>query len=387
MKVLVAYDGFEVESCNGKYYHNFLNDIIKRYSYFGELTITAVINKVTCPSGDEINVNGVKLVPLKKINTVKGLFFDKYVNTRTVKNLVADSDFVICHIPSDVASAATFEAKKRGKPSFAMVIGCPWDALWNYNWKGKLLAPISYLSSRIAVSTADYVQYVTKDFLQKRYPTKNMQIGCSDVCIYNINKESALVIQERWVSMRQASLRNIVTCAAVGAPYKGQSYVIKAISILNRKGFNFHYHLFGAGSQERLKALSISEGIEQYVHFYGSCPHEEIMNVLKDMDIYAQPSLQEGLPRSIVEAMSVGLPVIASDDVGGMNELTMPMMRFRKRNVNDIVKLLMSDNDTWVESSKWSIKLAEHYEYSHLQKKRDDFFMKIKTEIECSKYK
>lgn len=382
MKVLVVYDGFEVESCNGKYYHNFLNDIIKRYSYFGELTITAVINTVTSPSGDEINVSGVKLVPLKKINTVKGLLFDKYVNTRTVKRLVADSDFVICHIPSDVASVAISEATKMGKPSFAMVIGCPWDALWNYNWKGKILAPISFLSNRIAVSKADYVQYVTKEFLQKRYPSKNTQIGCSDVCIYDINKESASVIQKRWGAMRQSSQRNIVTCAAVGAPYKGQSYVIKAISILNRKGFNFHYHLYGGGSQERLKALSISEGIEQYVHFYGSCPHEEIMNVLKDMDVYAQPSLQEGLPRSIVEAMSVGLPVIASDGVGGMNELTMSTMRFRKKDVNSIVNILMADNDKWIESSKWSLKLAEQYEYSFLQKIRDTFFENVKREIE-----
>ena len=44
------------------------------------------------------------------------------------------------------------------------VVGCAWDALWNHSYKGKILAPKSYMSMRRAVSKAPYVVYVTNGF-------------------------------------------------------------------------------------------------------------------------------------------------------------------------------------------------------------------------------
>ena len=42
MRVLIAYD-VKLECCGNKYYHNFLNDILKRYSIFGELSIIVIL--------------------------------------------------------------------------------------------------------------------------------------------------------------------------------------------------------------------------------------------------------------------------------------------------------------------------------------------------------
>ena len=43
-------------------------------------------------------------------------------------------------------------------------------------------------------------------------------------------------------------------------------------------------------------------------------------NILNALDIYVQPSLSEGLPVALLEAMSAGVPVIATD-VGGVAEI------------------------------------------------------------------
>lgn len=75
--------------------------------------------------------------------------------------------------------------------------------------------------------------------------------------------------------------------------------------------------------------------------------------------------------------MSVGLPVMTSSDVGGMNELTLPNMRFRKKCVDDIVKILQYDKDKWISASMYSIARSKEYEYSNLQKRRDVFYQNV----------
>lgn len=204
-----------------------------------------------------------------------------------------------------------------------------------------------------------------------------MQLECSDVCIYSIDEKASNDIQKRWKNTTSGQIKNIVTCASVGAAYKGQSYIIRAIARLNRQGLQYHYHLYGGGNPQRLIDLVHELGVEQYVHFHGLVSHEKIMECIKSMDIYAQPSLTEGLPRSVIEAMSVGLPVMASGNVGGMNELTLPNMRFRKKCVDDIVKILQYDKDKWISASMYSIARSEEYEYSNLQKRRDAFYQDV----------
>lgn len=377
MRVLIAYD-VKLECCGNKYYHNFLNDILKRYSIFGELSIIVTLEDVEQPSCEEVDMGAIKkIIPLTKINTLKKLVLHSATNKHIIEEAVAACDFVIAHVPSGAANTAVRIAHKQHKPTFVTVIGCPWDALWNYDWRGKLLAPSSYLSCRKTVAMADFVQYVTSDFLQKRYPSRRMQLGCSDVCIYSIDEKASNDIQERWKNTTSGQIKNIVTCASVGVAYKGQSYIIRAIARLNRQGLQYHYHLYGGGNPQRLKDLVHKLGVEQYVHFHGLVAHEKIMECIKGMDIYAQPSLQEGLPRSVIEAMSVGLPVMTSSDVGGMNELTLPNMRFRKKCVDDIVKILQYDKDKWISASMYSIARSEEYEYSNLQKRRDAFYQDV----------
>jgi len=76
--------------------------------------------------------------------------------------------------------------------------------------------------------------------------------------------------------------------------------------------------LVGRGpEEERLRVLGDRLGISARVRFVGE--HADVAPPLREMDLYAQSSVAEGMPNSILEAMATGLPVVATD-VGGTSE-------------------------------------------------------------------
>ncbi len=62
---------------------------------------------------------------------------------------------------------------------------------------------------------------------------------------------------------------------------------------------------------EEMKHLAATLGISRRVHFLGY--RDDVSAILGVSDLLILPSLQEGLPRSVLEAMSMGVPVIATD--------------------------------------------------------------------------
>jgi glycosyltransferase involved in cell wall biosynthesis len=103
-------------------------------------------------------------------------------------------------------------------------------------------------------------------------------------------------------------------------PVKGQEFLVRAFSGLLTSFPEARLVIVGRGRErERLedltRALRIPPGRVILTGFRG-----DVENVMSALDIYAQPSLSEGLPVSLLEAMFTGVPVIATD-VGGVPEV------------------------------------------------------------------
>ncbi|MBF0217289.1 MAG: DUF3473 domain-containing protein [Candidatus Omnitrophica bacterium] len=100
---------------------------------------------------------------------------------------------------------------------------------------------------------------------------------------------------------------------------KGQIYLLKAFKEVCRSVGNVRLLIAGDGDQrESLMALTSLLGIKDKVIFSGE--QRDMPSVYKCMDVFILPSLTEGVPMALLEAMSMGLPVIASR-VGGIPDI------------------------------------------------------------------
>lgn len=115
-----------------------------------------------------------------------------------------------------------------------------------------------------------------------------------------------------------------VRCLAIGRliPRKGFQFLIRALpQILNKVSHNFEIEIIGDGPyQEELIGLAENLGVTFYVHFTGTVPYSELPQKYREADIFILPSLAEGMPLVVLEAMGTGLPIIASR-VQGIDEL------------------------------------------------------------------
>lgn len=100
---------------------------------------------------------------------------------------------------------------------------------------------------------------------------------------------------------------------------KGHQYLIEAISILKRDYPKVRLLIAGTGSLlNQLQGLIKSYNLENNAQLMGHC--EDISKFLSDIDIFVLSSIYEGLPFSILEAMAVRKPVVATD-VDGVRDV------------------------------------------------------------------
>ena len=97
---------------------------------------------------------------------------------------------------------------------------------------------------------------------------------------------------------------------------KNHQVLLRAISLVDKP--NTYCVIAGRGSEEQsLRRLASRLQIADKVRFLGYC--KELVDVYHSADIFAFPSLQEGLPVALMEAMASGLPCIASEIRGNID--------------------------------------------------------------------
>lgn len=102
---------------------------------------------------------------------------------------------------------------------------------------------------------------------------------------------------------------------------KGQNYLIKAMKYVIQERTDVLCLIGGAGRlKEHLQKQITKQGLEEYVRLCGYIPDEKIAYFMNAADIFVLPSLSEGNPTVMFEALGVGLPFIGTT-VGGIPEI------------------------------------------------------------------
>lgn len=101
---------------------------------------------------------------------------------------------------------------------------------------------------------------------------------------------------------------------------KGYEYALLAVRTLIDAGIPIEYTIIGSG--EEINSLLFTTHdleIQEHVHFLGNLTPAKVLERLQCSDVFILSSLSEGLSNAVLEAMSVGIPII-STDCGGMKE-------------------------------------------------------------------
>lgn len=235
-------------------------------------------------------------------------------NIKAVKQLTAivengEYDIVHCHTP--IAAVCTRlacrKARKRGTKviytahGFHFFKGAPllnWLVYFPSEWLCSFFTDVL-----ITINKEDY------EFAQRKMKAKRVEyvpgVGVDTDRFakeYSKNKEKRKQIGVPYDAVMLLSVGEL-------SKRKNQEVIIKALQTINNK--NIHYVLAGLGKkEEELKQLANELNVMDRVHFLGY--RSDISELCSIADIYCFPSLQEGLPVALMEAMAAGLPVVCS---------------------------------------------------------------------------
>ncbi|EJM6075230.1 glycosyltransferase family 4 protein [Enterococcus faecalis] len=392
MRALFVYDGPIQFNEEGHYFSQVINNtVFNRYLNHADHLTVAIRTDPCGPDFDlqktqMIDTEKVSIVALPSLSDAKGFLFNRKVVKNKLKSELKLVDFAIIRLPSFIGTEAVKAAICLDIPYLIEVVGCPWDSLWNYGLKGKTIAPYLTFSMKKQVKNAPFVIYVTNSFLQDRYPTKGKNTNCSNV---EINDVSQSILESRLRRIRRINSNNdkliIGTTAAVNVPYKGHQYIIESLAKLKKEGINnFEYQMVGFGDQSRLSAIIKENGVEDRVKFMGTMSHNQVFEWLDTIDIYAQPSRQEGLPRALIEAMSRGLPAIGAR-TGGIPELIVPERIFSNsnKNIDEICDLLKGFSKEKLEKdAKRNFYESKKYVTSKITERRNALLDDLTKEVQ-----
>lgn len=110
----------------------------------------------------------------------------------------------------------------------------------------------------------------------------------------------------------------VVLFISVGELNRNKNHGTVFEALRKIKNQNIHYLVCGIGSEkERLIEIAENYGIKNNIHFLGY--RTDVYQLLKSCDVFIQSSYREGLSRSIMEAMSAGLPCVVSKIRGNVD--------------------------------------------------------------------
>lgn len=112
--------------------------------------------------------------------------------------------------------------------------------------------------------------------------------------------------------------RKLLVTMARLSPEKGLDVLIDALGNLAGAGHcDFHTVVIGDGPQRAALEQRVGRlGLQAHVSFVGEIDHSRVPDWLRGADAFCLPSLREGTPNVVIEALATGVPVVATQ-VGG----------------------------------------------------------------------
>lgn len=245
-------------------------------------------------------------------------FKDNRIAIKNLERVLEENDIKVIHCNTPVGGLVGRLCGKKYHTEkiiytahgFHFYKGAPLINRTIYKWAEQIMA--HWTDVIITMNQEDY-EAAKKFRLRKGgtvYKVHGVGITLSDYENIQVNRKD----KRRELGLKDSD----ILCISAGDIVARKNYRVAIEAIAETKLDNLHYLICGVGpEQEKLEQLAKEKGIEGQIHFLGF--RTDIKELLKISDIFLFTSLQEGLPRSLMEAMAVSLPVVCSKIRGNVD--------------------------------------------------------------------
>lgn len=276
------------------------------------------------------------------------------------------------HVQSIEMCIPAFIAKKLMKKPYVV-----WGQGSDVYLPGKFIKSIS----KLVLKNANTVIALTDDM------KKEMQKICSrDVSVIpngiDLSSFEDLSRKEARSKLQIKDDEKVILFVGTLRPVKGIRYLIEAMRLIKDKNESTKLFLVGDGEErEYLKNLVKGLILEECVRFIGKLPNEKVPECMVASDVFVLPSLSEGFPVVILEAMASGLPII-STKVTGLLEIVKDGKNgilVESKSPDEIaekVLLILGDDELREKISENNREEAKRYSWDSAVDKLEEIYQK-----------
>lgn len=239
---------------------------------------------------------------------------------RTFRREVQNLDIINCRNTAPYGYLLYYLGRPHGVGFFYHFTSDPWEILRvGPRYRGLL--------GRLARSAYRLDFHIQKRVMRHVHSFVNGRVPCERLRAISDRVEpilSTTLTRSDFVKRTDHALHKPVRLLYVGylKHMKGLVYLVDALKMLCDRGEDVELHLVGSGPEENtLRRRIDGHQLARRVHFHGYVSMGPLLNRhYDDADIFVFPSLSEGSPRVVLEALAHSLPVVSSD-VGSVPEL------------------------------------------------------------------
>ena len=388
MRLLVATDAHLFITPDGKYWCKSIygyNFWVRYLHVFDEIRIVARAENIL--SSDEkmllVEGKGVTVYPVPSYRGPIELMKKYYFIHRALYGAYEGVDVALFRMPSQTAFM-TYQHCPKGLPVGGEIVYDPYDDILQSSTFMRILN--KRISSQLSsfCKAANGVSYVTENSIQNHYPSY-ARINGEDKDHFETFYSTITLSDNAFTGPRdfsnKKSLKIVLSSVSMNSERKGEKVLISAIKKARASGYDVSSVIIGDGSlRASFEEFAKSLGIHDYVQFTGLLPSsDDVRSIMLDADMFVFPTQGEGLPRGILEAMAIGLPVL-STPVGGIPEVIDRKYLFNPLDSDAFAKeicRLLDNPDELTLMSKTNYNKSLEFKNVTLQKKRDEFYTKL----------
>ena len=323
----------------------------------------------------------VKCIQIDYSRTMFSLM-DHYQSYRQTMKLLMENkyEFVHCHTP--IASAIVRLVCKKTK------IKCIYTAHGFHFFKGAPLKNwiIFYpIEKWLSKYTDILITINEEDYARAKFKFKMKQLEYVPGVGIDIKKYQLVDFDRSGYRKNLCYSNEDFVIISVGELSKRKNHEIVIEAIYKLHNLNIKYMIVGKGNlEERLNSKIIKYGLQNQVKILGF--RTDIPELLKSSDLFVFPSLQEGLPVALMEAMATGMPCLVSNIRGNVDLIDNTIdvnknVTFAPTDLcgfMDGIKRMYESPDLRKKIGSVNFEKSKKYDIKNIEKTMKDIYLKEK---------